>query len=823
MGSSNSVYQLTTDEVARLQRVLNATAAGPMTPLVAPSLLSDPPPTHASPSAPAVAAAPPTIVEGIATTSEDTSSSIPGNVVDASTWKCVRVFVSSTFADMYAEREYLVKIVFPRLRAWCESRKLRLIEVDLRWGVPADSNSEIILRACLEEIDNCKQVNGQPFFVNMLGHRYGWVPSCAAGEVPETVASQYDWVDGASVTTMELLCGALRIIDNPNCLCLIRDESVLPFIPESFAADFIDKSWVSKCSMDGLKYNIRQRFHGTPQVLGYSVAVAGVTNAAGIEKLSFSHLEPFGSAVFDHLITAITRQYPGRDPSSLATAYDSPDHFTSVSFLRTELNHQHETFSKSLNELVVGRDVELGNFLAWLQDTQSPDIEESPSRFYVITGEDGIGKSAMIACSEEVARQDFVTLFHSAQSDASADLTDKLLTDSSNSLSLLIRLLLEVGNIDIQNNVLATLAETKQNVNVISDFSDILTKLYKEKKFKEGLSAAHPAIIFIDEVASLTTDFCNQDFFELFQYPWPLELRFVLGASTCNLNFASKLQKISSSNDSTMAHIHEEITLNPISKDVLSEIIGKKFAAFNKRLSNEQLMLLLQNPGCQHLGWLSMACEEIRIFGAFETLTSHISALPPTIEGLVCLQLARVANTVNLIDRGEENLKLHRRIRDTLLLILNSRGGLRETELRELLTNEHFSERRGAGADEADEGKGNEASLSINFLSYAEWSFVYFWTKSFLRITADKLGMGRTRFVPRSGVIKRVLKKYYDEEAHKLTNDPTPPESFYRRKLTNYFDHCGCKHRYREEYPFQLLELRDLDLLAIFLKQPDFG
>jgi hypothetical protein len=33
-----------------------------------------------------------------------------------STWQTVRVFISSTFRDMHAERDHLVKVVFPALR-----------------------------------------------------------------------------------------------------------------------------------------------------------------------------------------------------------------------------------------------------------------------------------------------------------------------------------------------------------------------------------------------------------------------------------------------------------------------------------------------------------------------------------------------------------------------------------------------------------------------------------------------------------------------------------------------------------------------------------
>ena len=50
-------------------------------------------------------------------------------------WEPVTIFISSTFNDMHAERDYLVKQVFPRLHDWCEKRKLRLVDIDLRWGV----------------------------------------------------------------------------------------------------------------------------------------------------------------------------------------------------------------------------------------------------------------------------------------------------------------------------------------------------------------------------------------------------------------------------------------------------------------------------------------------------------------------------------------------------------------------------------------------------------------------------------------------------------------------------------------------------------------
>src|SRR3970282_628778 len=88
-------------------------------------------------------------------------------------WEKVYVFISSTFNDMHAERDYLVKRVFPDLREWCELRKLRVIDFDLRWGVTEQDAlyNKNVVKVCLDRIDDCR-----PFFLCFLGQRRGWVP-----------------------------------------------------------------------------------------------------------------------------------------------------------------------------------------------------------------------------------------------------------------------------------------------------------------------------------------------------------------------------------------------------------------------------------------------------------------------------------------------------------------------------------------------------------------------------------------------------------------------------------------------------------------------
>jgi len=73
-------------------------------------------------------------------------------------WQKVHVFIRSTFNDIHAERDYLVKRVFPELADWCERRKPRLVDADLRWGVTkadATANANVV-RTCLKRIDDCR-------------------------------------------------------------------------------------------------------------------------------------------------------------------------------------------------------------------------------------------------------------------------------------------------------------------------------------------------------------------------------------------------------------------------------------------------------------------------------------------------------------------------------------------------------------------------------------------------------------------------------------------------------------------------------------------
>ena len=118
----------------------------------------------------------------------------------------IRIFISSTFKDLQNEREILVRSVFPRLRSAFKDRSVEIIDVDLRWGLPEDlAESGKIIEICLGEVLRCK-----PFFMGIVGNRYGYEPNDY--EIDHATSDLKSYVGresllGMSITEMEIRTG----------------------------------------------------------------------------------------------------------------------------------------------------------------------------------------------------------------------------------------------------------------------------------------------------------------------------------------------------------------------------------------------------------------------------------------------------------------------------------------------------------------------------------------------------------------------------------------------------------------------------------------
>src|ERR1035438_9478890 len=142
----------------------------------------------------------------------------------------IRVFISSTFRDMQVERDHLVKFIFPQLRKLCESRGVTWGEVDLRWGVTDEQAAEgKVLPICLEEIKRCR-----PYFIGLLGERYGWIPDALPSDLIEREPWLKEHLHGkTSVTELEILHGVLRNQEMAgHAYFYFRDPAYVNSIPE---------------------------------------------------------------------------------------------------------------------------------------------------------------------------------------------------------------------------------------------------------------------------------------------------------------------------------------------------------------------------------------------------------------------------------------------------------------------------------------------------------------------------------------------------------------------------------------------------------------
>jgi tetratricopeptide (TPR) repeat protein len=192
-------------------------------------------------------------------------------------WKTVRVFISSTFRDMHAERDYLINTIFPELQERMAARRLHLRPVDLRWGVLEEEDA---LDICLNVIEECR-----PFFIGLLGNRYGFTPLGS----------------DVSITAREIYHGVLERPDlDMISFFYFRDPETTNCIPHPDWEVYNESNPTLKSKLESLKQDIRNA--GLPCQVYSCRWEDDQKNLAGLEN--------FGKSILEDLWGAISLQFP---------------------------------------------------------------------------------------------------------------------------------------------------------------------------------------------------------------------------------------------------------------------------------------------------------------------------------------------------------------------------------------------------------------------------------------------------------------------------------------------------------------------------------
>ncbi|XP_052807899.1 telomerase protein component 1-like [Mya arenaria] len=539
---------------------------------------------------------------------------------DDGDWKTIRVFVSSTFTDFFCEREVLVKKVFPELREWLQTRKLYLVDCDLRWGVPHDATTAETIAICLDELDRCMEgTGGEPFFLNLLGEKYGWCP--ADDDLSDEVRSRFDWVPETSITFMEILHGAIRMQNN-NAQFAVRTDSIIKDVPGHLLSRYKSSEPRDIEHLKELKHQLQERF--SAQIFDYQCKVDGVVTKFGKEIVNVVELEEFAERVLTFFKTAVTRMFPNRSEAM-------PVNFSTI---LTEDANQRRFVSEISNNLI-GRKSDAEKILAYVNGeisnlekgklgTGDPvsrkpelwgDLGCHGNELLCVQGKAGHGKTTLMAwVTQHLIKAGCRVFYHFCGCSGSASV-----------LSVLLQRLLAFLTQDYTKEFLDSLYDSDNSI-LLEKIKQCLVTMATNEDRREKL------VFVFDGLDQLT------DANSMFHLSWlpphlPGNVRCIVSTST----HPPTLNRI-------QEHAHLFLQINNLQRDDAQTIVETFLGKFNKRLDPKQLQLILDSKCSESPFWLYLICEELRIYGDFRTLTHRVQAITTSMAAALQAILTRLVD-----------------------------------------------------------------------------------------------------------------------------------------------------------------------------------
>ena len=548
--------------------------------------------------------------------------------------RVIRIFVSSTFRDFNQERELLVRETFAKLRRRARERDVELVDIDLRWGItPEQSETGKVLPICLAEIDRCR-----PYFIGLLGERYGWVPT--AQQFPDGLINQERWlaehVGGKSVTELEILHG---VLNNPamagRALFYFRD----PQWSIKQGGDFVSASAQERGKLSDLKDRIRAS--AFPLVPKYASPQA------------------VADRIYEDLWKLIDAEFPAGE---LPSAFEQE-------------TRRHNVYARSRLGVYVGAEDALRELSQHVQKAKTgvkvvqksgakgnaTTDHISASRVTVVTGESGSGKTALIAnwlheraiVKGKANANDLVFQHHLGAS-----------SDAADPERLARRMLEWIWRVVEPEAAAKAEAEGIQSAQGKKQFPADKQELFQI--IPEWLARASSYatmhnknfVIVLDALDKLTSER---------RMGW-LPKFIPEGVQLVLTTLAGEPMEVLAERGWTKS----AIVIAPLTRKVLRDLIISTLQTAGKALTAAQCDSILAHPLSGRPIFLRTLLEELRVFGSHEQLTAHIDMLltAQTVDDIFERVLERIEMDVGAA-----------RVKRAMVGLWSSRHGLSDTEV----------------------------------------------------------------------------------------------------------------------------------------------
>ncbi|MEY3880633.1 MAG: hypothetical protein RIQ94_1429, partial [Pseudomonadota bacterium] len=452
------------------------------------------------------------------------------------------------------------------IRRACRERQVEFTEIDLRWGVTKEEAEQgKVVRICLEEINRCR-----PYFLSLLGDRYGWAPIEADLDHKAELLALFPFLEdslkaGLSVTELEILHG---VLDNPDMaehsFFYLRDKALSQSLAES--------------------YNTPHDYFETEQRLNDKLtALKDKVRSSGLPvRDNYASIEALAELIKQDLLAVLDTQFPeDQTPTPLEAEQNA-----------------HRSYARERCQAYIANPKDI--------EVLDKHLNTLTNHALLITGESGLGKSALLAYwlnQQRLIKPEQFIIEHYVGISGDAD-----------PVAIIRRIIAEIKSRNHDSEDLPSKPEQ-----IIRDFPLWLAKI----------SERDPLLLIIDGLNQLE----NKEGLWLPSF-WQENVKAIFSVIPCE-----QLEALSQ----RTWPVH---TLEALDIKRREQLIREWLASYRKALTAEQTQVIAQAHQTGNPLFLKTVLEELRIFGYFEQLDQRISTLlsANNPQELFILVLARLEN-----------------------------------------------------------------------------------------------------------------------------------------------------------------------------------